>query len=71
MTTEDVEKLSEATHCNIGWNPKDIAKTLRIMDDETILTNAKAIDWLNANHFDYRGLIPMGLALPAKEGMYD
>lgn len=29
------------------------------------------IDWLNKNGFDYRGLIPMGLALPAKEGMYN
>lgn len=28
------------------------------------------IDWLNAHHFDYRGLIPMGLAFEAKEGMY-
>jgi len=27
-------------------------------------------DYLIAHHFDYRGLIPMGLALPAKEGMY-
>lgn len=27
-------------------------------------------DWLNRNHFDYRGLIPMGLALEALEGMY-
>ena len=27
-------------------------------------------DWLNEHHFDYRGLIPMGLALPAPEGMY-
>ena len=27
-------------------------------------------DWLNAHHFDYRGLIERGLALPAKEGMY-
>ena len=27
-------------------------------------------DWLNKNMFDYRGLIPMGLALEAKEGMY-
>lgn len=28
-------------------------------------------DWLNAHHFDYRGLIERGLALKAKEGMYD
>lgn len=28
------------------------------------------IDWLNEHHFDYRGLIPMGLALEALEGMY-
>lgn len=28
------------------------------------------IDWLNAHHFDYRGLISMGLALEAPEGMY-
>ena len=27
-------------------------------------------EFLNSNHFDYRGLIPMGLALEAKEGMY-
>ena len=23
------------------------------------------VDWLNKNHFDYRGLIPMGLAIAA------
>lgn len=28
------------------------------------------VDWLNKNHFDFRGLIPMGLALVAPEGMY-
>lgn len=27
-------------------------------------------DWLNAHHFDYRGLIERGLALKAKKGMY-
>jgi hypothetical protein len=29
------------------------------------------IDWLNAHHFDYRGLIEKGLALEALEGMYN
>lgn len=32
--------------------------------------NMEAIDWLNAHCFDYRGLIPMGLALETPEGMY-
>ena len=30
----------------------------------------ESIDWLNAHHFDYRGLIEKGLALVAPEGMY-
>lgn len=28
------------------------------------------INFFCSHHIDYRGLIPMGLALPAKEGMY-
>lgn len=28
------------------------------------------LDWLNKKMFDYRGLIPMGLALEAPENMY-
>jgi len=28
------------------------------------------LEWLNAHHFDYRGLIEKGLALEASEGMY-
>ena len=28
------------------------------------------IDWLNKNHFDYRGLIPKGLALEATKDIY-
>ena len=31
----------------------------------------KAIDWLNAHHFDYRGLIEKGLALEAPKDMYN
>lgn len=32
--------------------------------------SVKLLNWLNANHFDYRGLIPMGLAIETPEGMY-
>lgn len=28
-------------------------------------------DWLNSHHFDYRGLIPKGLALEATKDMYN
>ena len=31
----------------------------------------KNVDWLIERKFDYRGLIPKGLALEAKEGMYE
>ena len=33
-------------------------------------TSGYLTDWLNKKMFDYRGLIPMGLALEALEGMY-
>jgi len=31
----------------------------------------ESYDWLNAHHFDYRGLLEKGLALEAPEDMYD
>ena len=40
----------------------------------TLLTTGqyfKLVDYLNEKKFDYRGLIPMGLALEAPEGMYN
>ena len=35
------------------------------------ISTFQVIDWLNAHHFDYRGLIEKGLALVAPEGMYN
>ena len=32
---------------------------------------SEVLEWLNAHHFDYRGLIEKGLALEAPEYMYD
>lgn len=36
----------------------------------TIRQSTNLQDWLNAHHFDYRGLIPMGLGLEAPKDMY-
>lgn len=38
--------------------------------DGVILPNMNEIDWLNAHHFDYRGLINKGLALEAPEEVH-
>ena len=35
-----------------------------------LINSVERYDWLNANHFDYRGLIDKGLALEAPDGMY-
>ena len=34
------------------------------------ILSLEQMDWLNANHFDYRGLIEKGLALEASKEMY-
>ena len=36
----------------------------------TFINAGLIVDWLNAHHFDYRGLIEKGLAIKAPEGMY-
>ena len=33
--------------------------------EHNLYPNSDAIDWLNKNHFDYRGLIEKGLAIDA------
>ena len=38
--------------------------------DGVLVSSCSTFDWLNAHHFDYRGLIEKGLALEAPEGMY-
>jgi len=47
----------------MGNHKVGFPKNVRIMN--------KCVDWLNKNMFDYRGLIPKGLAKAAPEGMYN
>lgn len=39
--------------------------------EERYYDTLETLDFLNANHFDHRGLIEMNLALEAPEGMYE
>ena len=36
-----------------------------------VVPSTSVVDWLNAHHFDYRGLIEKWLALESPEGMYE
>lgn len=41
-----------------------------VVETTSFKSIANIINWLNAHHFDYRGLIEQGLALQSPEGMY-
>ena len=58
------------------WNGLNIDPLLEAVKErhtriEDLMLRAKSqykpIDWLNAHHFDYRGLIPKGLAIAVTE----
>ena len=68
--TEEEKSEFQNKFC-YGWNYKeesiwDFFNHHKIYGADAVLL----IDWLNAHHFDYRGLIPKGLAIEAPEGMY-
>jgi len=57
--------------CDVTFNTiEDKFTTCFSVGRVTWETTIAEIDWLNAHHFDYRGLIEKGLALEAKEKMY-
>lgn len=45
----------------------DVGRSIDVIDADDVVPH---IDWLLAHHFDFRGLIPMGLALEAPGDMY-
>lgn len=72
-----------ATHKEYMYNIKPYLRTMSSMTEEerkeyystqseyTHRWTAKTIDWLNAHHFDYRGLIKKGLAIEASKDVYN
>ena len=64
--TEDEKTQYRKTQDKISVQWDDYGQSIGYVYTSTI----KTYDWLNKNHFDYRGLIPIGLAIEAPEGMY-
>lgn len=85
MTDEEKKELSKVIDKNLnyrdlsfldsGWTPWILYDTDGIenyIGGERFYFNDMSCiyDWLNINHFDYRGLIEKGLALEAPKNMY-
>ena len=72
MTEEEREEFYKECEKDYKIAVNEANRSYKSKFDEyaPLLSSYNKHDWLNANHFDYRGLIPMGLALEAREGMY-
>ena len=76
MTEEEFESLKE--YSGLKYSQLDLASyqngTYKCLDfylsEVPSYVVILVFDWLNAHHFDYRGLTPIGLAIEAPEGMY-
>lgn len=74
MTEEEIKELRNL--CDITpYTDYDSGRYINeyglgVLYEDWPSIDVTAIDYLNSIHVDYRGLIPMGLALEAPEGMY-
>lgn len=68
MTKEEFDEYEKANDIDTADSHKAIEVNTK--GGKYISSWYHGVDWLIANHFDYRGLIPMGLALEAPKGMY-
>lgn len=70
MTDEEYKEYDKATDLDVADSAETLRENLKAKTRVRISKWYHGTDWLDANHFDYRGLIPMGLADEAPEGMY-
>ena len=64
MTEEECKEF-RACHCVYDLHPDFQPMMCNIANECNMFA------WLDAHHFDYRGLIPKGLAIEAPKGMYN
>ena len=65
MTEEQQEEFDRIYADDMQVVANNLKNRLDGKPYETNLGHYRHIDWLNANHFDYRGLIEKGLAIDA------
>lgn len=73
MTEEEKKEFSAfgfevIDHINAN---RDECPKYQVIEVSNFSGITKVTDFLNAHHFDYRGLIEKGLAIEAPEGMYN
>lgn len=70
----DEEKTNICSKANIDYIDSDIVDFGEFLSEGSpvkITDIVTIINWLNAYHFDYDGLIDKGLAIEAPEGLYN
>ena len=69
MESMDEEEDNESNGLNIDPLLEAVGERHTRIEDLMLRTKSQynPVDWLNAHHYDYRGLIPMGLAIEVIE----
>lgn len=70
MTEEEYKEYDSATDLDVADSSETLRENLKAKSRVRVSKWYHGVDWLNAHHFDYRGLIEKGLALEAPEDMY-
>lgn len=71
MTKEELKELRDIFNGDIDFDEWGLNILNCDFHAFSYLEICAIIDWLNAHHFDYRGLIEKGLALVAPDGIYN
>ena len=71
MTDEEYNEYNKEDDLDVKDSAETLKANLKAKSRVRISKWYHGTDWLNAHHFDYRGLIENGLAIEAPEEMYN